>query len=66
MGLAIFHYFGLGKESPPQALGYSEQLFTCHEKVFWSVILGSKTFSVASVRHLEQTFPPKYGNLNFN
>ena len=38
MGLAIFHYFGLGKESPPQALGYSEQLFTCHEKVFWAVI----------------------------
>ena len=23
-----FHYFGLGKESLPQALGYSEQIFT--------------------------------------
>ena len=33
-----FHYFGLGKESPPQALGYSEQLFTCHKKVFWAII----------------------------
>ena len=27
----------LGKESPLQALGYSEQLFRCHKKVFWAL-----------------------------